>query len=97
MGWTMNLVRFERGVMERSAVRNIRTQEGRRSGRKNVAASMSDDKDYDIPAELAIHAHIDYEKYAKLHERSITDPERFCTEQAERLVTRFEPWEKVAW
>lgn len=58
---------------------------------------MSDDKDYDVPAELATHAHIDNEKYAKLHERSITDPERFWREQAERFVTWFEPWEKVAW
>ncbi len=97
MGWTMNLARFKRRVMERSAVRNIRTQEDRRSGRKMEQQACPMIRTMTYPLSWLSMPILTTKNTPKLHERSITDPERFCTEQAERLVTRFEPWEKVAW
>lgn len=56
---------------------------------------MSEDKVYNVPAEVAAHAHIDAEKYAEMYARSIDDPSGFWAEQAEEFVDWFKPWDTV--
>jgi len=56
---------------------------------------MADSKVYDVPADFAAKAHIDEAKYREMYERSISDPEGFWAEQAEKFVEWFEPWDKV--
>jgi len=56
---------------------------------------MSEMKTYDIPAEIAAHAHIDRAKYEAMYQRSIDDPDGFWAEQAEAFVTWNKKWKKV--
>jgi acetyl-CoA synthetase len=56
---------------------------------------MSEMKMYDIPAEIAAHAHIDQAKYEAMYQRSIDDPDGFWAEQAEAFVTWNKKWDKV--
>ena len=58
---------------------------------------MSEVKVYDVPAEIASSAHITDAQYEEMYERSINDLDNFWAEQAEKFVTWFEPWRKVAW
>ena len=56
---------------------------------------MSDDKIYDIPAEIAAKAHINPEQYATMYQRSVDDPDGFWAEQADKFVTWTKKWDKV--
>jgi acetyl-CoA synthetase len=56
---------------------------------------MSDVKLYPVPAEFAAKSHIDQDRYQKMYQRSVEDPEAFWAEQAEQFVTWFKPWNKV--
>ncbi len=56
---------------------------------------MSDIKVYDVPADVAAHAHIDAAQYEEMYQRSVDDPEGFWAEQAETFVTWFKKWDKV--
>ncbi len=56
---------------------------------------MSDDKIYDVPAEIAAGAHITDAEYRQMYERSVSDPDGFWSEQAERFVSWFKPWDSV--
>jgi acetyl-CoA synthetase len=56
---------------------------------------MSEEKIYEIPPEIAAHAHISEAAYREMYERSIRDPEGFWAEQARHFVSWFEPWTKV--
>jgi len=57
---------------------------------------MTEIKVHDIPAGIAADAHIDAEKYAAMYRGSITDPEGFWAEQAERFVTWSKKWDRVS-
>jgi acetyl-CoA synthetase len=56
---------------------------------------MSEEKIYEIPPDIAAHAHISEAAYREMYERSIRDPEGFWAEQARHFVSWFEPWAKV--
>ena len=56
---------------------------------------MSDSKVYDVPKKVASSAHVTAKQYEEMYERSISDPEGFWSEQAEKFVEWFEPWDKV--
>jgi acetyl-CoA synthetase len=56
---------------------------------------MTEEKIYDVPAEVATRAHIDEATYLSMYERSISDPEGFWAEQAEKFLSWFKPWSRV--
>jgi acetyl-CoA synthetase len=56
---------------------------------------MSEAKVYDVKLEIAATAHIDQAKYQALYHRSITEPEQFWTEQAEKFLAWSQPWHTV--
>jgi acetyl-CoA synthetase len=56
---------------------------------------MSETKIYEIPAQIAAHAHIDQERYQSLYQQSLTDPQGFWAEQADQFVTWFKKWNRV--
>jgi acetyl-CoA synthetase len=56
---------------------------------------MSDVKLYPVPAEFAAKSHINQDRYQKMYQRSVEDPEGFWAEQAEQFVTWSKPWNKV--
>jgi hypothetical protein len=55
---------------------------------------MSEMKVYDVPATIAAHAHITYERYIRHYERSLSDPEGFWGEHAQRFVDWMQPGTK---
>jgi acetyl-CoA synthetase len=56
---------------------------------------MSESRIYDIPAEIAAHAHVTAEQYHEMYKRSIDDPEAFWAEQAKAFVDWTRPWDRV--
>lgn len=56
---------------------------------------MSDVKVYEVPAEVAKHAHIDKAKYDDMYARSINDADAFWAEQAEEFLDWDSKWDKV--
>jgi acetyl-CoA synthetase len=56
---------------------------------------MSEHHIYDVKPETAAHAHIDAAKYQALYQQSITDPEKFWSEQADQFLDWMEPWHEV--
>ncbi|MEW8505257.1 MAG: acetate--CoA ligase [Candidatus Thiodiazotropha sp.] len=56
---------------------------------------MSEIKTYPVPAEFAAQANINDEQYQAMYQQSISDPEGFWAEQAEKYVTWFKKWDKV--
>src|SRR5512143_579125 len=56
---------------------------------------MLDETIHGVPANIAAHAHIKDAQYKEMYERSISDPEGFWNEQAEKFLTWFKPWDKV--
>ena len=57
---------------------------------------MSEEKVYDIPGGVAARAHINSDQYLAMYQRSITDPDGFWGEQAERFLIWFRPWQRVS-
>jgi acetyl-CoA synthetase len=57
---------------------------------------MSEEKVYDVPAEVAKRAYIDEKKYKDMYERSLKDPDGFWADQAKEFVTWSKPWTKVS-
>jgi acetyl-CoA synthetase len=57
---------------------------------------MSVEKIYDVPGDLAQRAYIDERKYDEMYHRSVSEPDAFWAEQAERLLTWITPWSKVS-
>jgi hypothetical protein len=47
--------------------------------------TMSEEKVYQVPADIAAKAHINAEQYAEMYRRSLDDPKGFWAEQAETL------------
>ena len=56
---------------------------------------MSDVKLYPVPEAFAKTAHIDAASYDEMYQRSVSDPEGFWAEQAEKFLDWFQPWDKV--
>ncbi len=57
---------------------------------------MSEEKIYNVPADVAKRAWIDDAKYKEMYERSIKDPDGFWAEQAKQFVTWLKPWTRVS-
>jgi acetyl-CoA synthetase len=57
---------------------------------------MSQEKIYEVPADVARRAHIDDNKYKEMYQRSVTDPDGFWAEQAQQYVSWSKPWKKVS-
>jgi acetyl-CoA synthetase len=56
---------------------------------------MPENKTYPVPAEFAAQANINDEQYQAMYKQSISDPEGFWGEQANKYVTWFKQWDKV--
>jgi len=56
---------------------------------------MSDSKVYPVPPEVAKNAHLTDEKYQEMYRRSIEDPDGFFSEQGNKFITWFKPWDRV--
>ncbi|WP_018234114.1 acetate--CoA ligase [Thioalkalivibrio thiocyanodenitrificans] len=57
---------------------------------------MSEVKVHEVPGDLAKTAHVNAPQYQEMYQRSVQDPEGFWAEQAEKYVTWFRKWDKVA-
>ena len=56
---------------------------------------MSQSKTYPVSEAFAKNAFITNEQYLKLYEQSISDPDTFWSEQAEKFITWFKKWDTV--
>jgi len=56
---------------------------------------MSEVKTYPVPADFAAQANVNAEQYAAMYKQSVEDPEAFWSEQAEKYLTWFKPWDKT--
>ena len=56
---------------------------------------MSDSKIYEVPESFAARAHLNAEQVSAMYRQSIEDPAGFWAEQASRLLSWEQPWEKV--
>nr|MBS0022449.1 acetate--CoA ligase [Gammaproteobacteria bacterium] len=57
---------------------------------------MSDEKVYEVPPEVAKHAHINDDQYFEMYRRSVEDTDGFWAEQAKAFISWFKPWNRVA-
>ena len=57
---------------------------------------MSDTKIYDIPNTIESSAHINSAKYMEMYERSISQPDEFWSEQANKFLHWFEKWDNTS-
>ena len=53
---------------------------------------MSDAKVYPVPDAIKREAHLNYEQYKEMYDRSIQDPEGFWSEQADKFLDWFSKW-----
>ncbi|MCG5547601.1 acetate--CoA ligase [Halorhodospira halochloris] len=53
---------------------------------------MSEDKVYPVPESIKQGAHISFEQYQQMYERSLNDPEGFWSEQADKFLDWFSKW-----
>jgi len=56
---------------------------------------MSEHKIYQVPANVAEHAIIGSEDYARMYQASITQPDEFWSTQATQFLTWSKPWHTV--
>ncbi len=56
---------------------------------------MSQNTSYPVPPDFAAQALLDAAGYEELYTRSVSDPDAFWAEQAQRFVHWFEPWTQV--
>ena len=56
---------------------------------------MSEDKIYEVPANIAARAYLDDTQYQAMYARSVEDPEGFWAEQAEKFITWGRRWDRV--
>ncbi len=57
---------------------------------------MSEVKTFPVPAEFAAQANINAEQYTAMYQQSVTDPDTFWAEQAEKYLTWSKKWDKVS-
>ena len=50
---------------------------------------------FPVSTEFARQTHLNAEQYKKMYERSLRDPKNFWSEQAQKFVTWFKPWDAV--
>jgi len=56
---------------------------------------VSEVKVYEVPGEIAEHAHIGTDRYREMYEQSINDSDAFWGEQAEEFLSWSSKWDKV--
>ncbi len=56
---------------------------------------MSEIKTYPVPEAFAAQANITAEQYKSMYQQSVDDPEGFWSEQAEKYLSWFKPWNSV--
>jgi acetyl-CoA synthetase len=56
---------------------------------------MSESKVYPVPEEFADNAHINSELYEAMYQRSIEDPDKFWSDQAETFLDWSKTWDRV--
>ena len=56
---------------------------------------MLDNKNHPVSAAAAAHSHLNKEQYAEMYKRSIENPEKFWSEQAQEFIHWHEPWKQV--
>ena len=56
---------------------------------------MADERTYEVLPEAATRAHVDRAGYEEMYARSLSDPEGFWAEQAERFVAWSAKWDEV--
>ncbi len=57
---------------------------------------MSEIKTYPVPEDFAAQANITAAEYAEMYQQSVDDPEGFWSEQAEKYLSWFKPWNSVS-
>ncbi len=57
---------------------------------------MSEIKTYPVPEDFAAQANITAAEYAEMYRQSVDDPEGFWSEQAEKYLSWFKPWNSVS-
>ena len=57
---------------------------------------MSDSKVFEVPAEVAAHAHINRAQYDQMYQQSVNDPDTFWGQQAEEFIDWYKTWERVS-
>jgi len=57
---------------------------------------MSEEKIYNVPAEVARRAWADDSQYKDMYQRSVKDPDGFWAEQAKAFVTWSKLWTKIS-
>jgi len=57
---------------------------------------MSEERVYPIDAAFAAKAHLNESQYWEMYQRSISDSDKFWSEQAETFVTWFKKWDRVS-
>jgi acetyl-CoA synthetase len=60
-----------------------------------MSEQVTSDLIYDIPSTIRGQTAITPELYEQWYQRSVQEPERFWSEQAEKFVTWFQKWDKV--
>jgi acetyl-CoA synthetase len=50
---------------------------------------------YPVPTEFARQSHLTTEQYKKMYDRSLRDPNNFWSEQAQKFISWFKPWDAV--
>ncbi|HBQ01215.1 MAG TPA: acetate--CoA ligase [Gammaproteobacteria bacterium] len=56
---------------------------------------MLEIKNHPVSAAAASHSHLNKEQYAEMYKRSIENPEKFWSEQAEEFIHWHAPWKQV--
>src|ERR1043165_300508 len=60
-----------------------------------MSEQVISDQIYEVPAAVKGQTASTPELYPDMYQRSVQDPERFWSEQAEKFVTWFKKWDKV--
>ncbi len=57
--------------------------------------SESSTLEYPVAAEFVRQSHLNLEQYRNMYDRSVKDPRNFWSEQAQKFVTWYKPWDEV--
>ena len=57
---------------------------------------MSEIKVYEIPSSIESQAHVNRDTYGEMYERSLSDPDGFWAEQADKFLHWFKKWDSVS-
>jgi acetyl-CoA synthetase len=62
---------------------------------KGFIMSESTTPEYPVAAEFVRQSNLNLEQYRKMYDLSVKDPQHFWSEQAQKFVTWFKPWDAV--